>query len=137
MRRGIVVVLVGICLLMLICAAGAWASRESMIRPYVLPGATNVVVTTHGLNSLSIAYQAAGRPYAWRDTIAHQLETGGWNGRDYVFGVTRTFTVTWYSRTTHFGPFSILESAVVGGDPRDPNAVHVEVHRELHLDDQP
>jgi hypothetical protein len=134
MRRGILVVLVGLCLLMLACGAGAWTLQESMIQPYVLPGATNVVVTSHGINSLSIAYRADGRPYAWRDTIAHQLAVGGWRSRDYVFGVTRTFTVTWYARTTTFGPFSILESAVVGGDPRDPYAVHVEVNRELHIE---
>src|SRR4051812_32191007 len=134
MRRGTVVMLVGICLLILTCAAGVWTLRESMVQPYLLPDATNVVVTSRGINSLSMAYQAHGRPYAWRDEIAHQLAVGGWKGHDYVFGVTRTFTVTWYTRTTPLGPFSILESAVVGGDPLDPYAVHVEVHRELHIE---
>ncbi len=57
----------------------------------------------------------------------------GWRARDYTFGTTRQFAVTWYSRELALGPLRIVESAVVGGDPRDPDLVIIEFHRQLHL----
>ena len=131
MRRAIAI---GLLLAMLgACAAGLWATRSSMVAPLVLPGAVNVAVTSRSFSALRVAYQGPARANDWRGDIYQQLVANGWRGRDYTFGVTRQFTLTWYTRTFELGPLVILESAVVGGDPRDPSAINIEVHRELHL----
>ena len=131
MRRGIMIALIVACVVA--CIAGFWATQASMVTPFVLPGATDVVVVSRSLTARRISYHAAGQSYAWRDDVLRQLVGRGWRGRDYTFGTTRQFAVTWYTRTIEFGPVMILESAVVGGDPHDPSAVIVEVHRELHF----
>ena len=131
MWRGIMVTLVVACLLA--CGAAVWMARDAVIAPFVLPGATDVVVSPRGLAALRVSYHAAGQSYDWRAGVWRQVVAQGWHGRDYTFGTTRQFVVTWYTRSIELGPLIILESAVVGGDPRDPSAVIVEVHSELHL----
>ena len=80
-----------------------------------------------------LSYRAAGQAYGWREEVWQQLTAQGWHGRDYTFGTTRQFAVTWYTRTVEFGPVTILESAVVGGEANDPAAVNIEIHRKLHF----
>lgn len=132
MRRGIlaaiVVVLVGG------CGASAWAARSGIIAPYVLPGATNMTVTSQGLNKMLITYQAGGQPYEWHYTLAKRLGSRGWMIREYTFSGTRApFLVTWYTRSASFGPLVMVESAVVGGDPDDSHAVIIRVEREFRV----
>jgi hypothetical protein len=115
------------------CVAGVWVAQNSLVAQFVLPGATEVVVSSRSLSALRVVYHAPGQPNAWREAVFQQVVRRGWGSRNYTFGFTRQFTVTWYSRTLDLGPVTIVESAVVGGDPRDPNAVIVEVHRELHF----
>jgi hypothetical protein len=131
LRRGIVIGLIVACILA--CAVGFWGTQASMVAPFVLPDATDIVVTRRGLAGLTIAYQAGGQANQWRGDISRQLAEGGWRGRDYTFGYTQRFIVTWYTRTFVLGPLTILESANVGGDPQNPNVVIVQVHRELHF----
>jgi hypothetical protein len=115
------------------CVAGIWVAQNSLVEQFVLPGATEVVVSSRNLTALRVAYRAPGQPNAWREAVFQQVVRRGWGSRNYTFGFTRQFTVTWYSRSLDLGPVTIVESAVVGGDPHDPNAVIVEVHRELHF----
>jgi hypothetical protein len=129
-RRGLAAALFAAVLLA--CAAGAWATQSSMVTPFVMPGASEVAVSSRRLDGLRVTYRYAGEPYGWRGEIMRRLAVRGWRSRDYTFGVTERFTVTWYTRTIDLGPATILESAVVGGDPHDPHLVIVEIHRELH-----
>jgi hypothetical protein len=131
MRRWLAIVLVlG---LLAACAAGLWASRASLVGALVLPNGVDVNVTSRSFTALRVSYRVPTRTSEWQADIYKQLVAHDWQGRDYTFGVTRTFTLTWYTRTYSFGPIEILESAVVGGDPHDPSVVNIEVHRELHL----
>jgi len=41
---------------MLSCGGLVWAVQASLIAPFVLPGATNVVVSPRGMNTLRISY---------------------------------------------------------------------------------
>lgn len=118
---------------LLACPAGLWAAWAGGGEPLVLPGATDLVITSDGLLERRLTYRAQGEPFSWRDRIWQRLLTQGWRAQDYTFGTTREFAVTWYSRELVLGPLRIVESAVVGGDPRDPDLVIVEFHRELHL----
>lgn len=118
---------------LLACAAGLWASRASFGASLVLPGATDVVVSSRSLMGGRLTYRARSEPAAWRDQIRQRLLPQGWRGVDYRFGTTRQFAVTWYTRETILGPLRLVESAVVGGDPDDPGAVIIEFQRELHL----
>jgi hypothetical protein len=137
MRRprviGVALALLAVCVVA--CAGGVWATQNSMVTPFVLPGATELDVSGRTLAGLRIVYEAPGQPYAWREAIFQRLVRRGWVSRDYTFGSTRQFTVTWYRRSLDFGPITILESAVVGGDPHNSTLVIIEVHRELHFND--
>jgi hypothetical protein len=119
--------------LLLLCAAGAWATRASAVGPLVVPGASEVAVESQGPGALRVSYRVEGHAYGWRDLIWQQLIGQGWRGRDYTFGTTLRFTVTSYQRTRELGPLQIEENAVVGGDPDDPNMVIIEFHRRLRL----
>jgi hypothetical protein len=131
MRRSILVALIIACLLA--CGISVWALRVTMVWPFLLPGATDVVVTSQGLDSFTIMYHIDKRSESWRDDMAHRLAIDDWRGRDYSFGFTQRFLVTWYSRTIELGPLRILESAIVGGDPNDADLVVIRTHRELHF----
>jgi hypothetical protein len=134
MRRVILGALVVVCLLG--CGGGLWLARGSAIAPVILPGATNVVVISQGFNSIRVEYRAAGQPYEWRGDIFRQLGGAGWRGLDYTFSGTRApFIVTSYAHTIQLGPFTLIEHAVVGGDPDDGNVVIIQIHHELHLND--
>ncbi len=125
---------VAIVAVLLLCAAGAWVARNSLSTPLIHPDATEVVVTSRGLNNLNITYRVEGHPYAWRADLAERLAASGWNARDYTFSGTRApFIVTWYTYEVVFGPFHLVEHAVIGGDPDDPNAVYIQAHREFHF----
>jgi hypothetical protein len=115
------------------CGASVWFARASRIAPLVLPGATDVVVTNRDFTGVSIAYQAAGHPWEWRGTISRLLLSDGWRSRDYLFGGSSSFVVTWYTRSIVLGPLTIVDNAVVGGDPTDPHTVRIEASLELHL----
>ena len=131
MRRGLLIAMILICLLG--CGAGAWATRARLIGRYILPGATDVVVTNRSSSGVRIAYHAAGQPWEWRGTISRLLLSSGWRSRDYTFGGSNDFVVTWYTRSIQFGPLVIVDNAVVGGDPNDPHAVNIEAGLELHF----
>lgn len=116
------------------CAGGLLVARGSAVAPLILPGSTDVVVISQGVNSIRVEYHATGLPFAWRDALDHQLVDAGWRGREYSFSGTRfPFTVTWYVREFRVGPLTLAEHAVVGGDPDDPYAAKIQVHHELHL----
>lgn len=119
--------------LLFACAGGLRLIRADSGAELVLPGATDLVVSSRGLGALRMTYSAPGGPFAWHDQIWRQLIAGGWRGQDYTFGTTRQFAVTWYSREIVLGPLRISDSAVVGGDPHDPDAVIIEFHRKLQL----
>jgi hypothetical protein len=119
--------------LVLLCAAGAWATRASAVSPLVVPGASEVAVESRGLGDLRVSYRVEGQAYGWRDLVWQRLIAQGWRGRDYTFGTTLRFTVTSYRRTRELGPLRIEENAVVGGDPDDPGLVIIEFHRRLRL----
>lgn len=131
LRRGLLLAMVVLCLVA--CTGGAWVSQQTMISPFVLPGATDVTVTGRQLAAVRISFHAPGQSYEWRGAMYQQLVAQGWKSRDYTFGFTCQFAVTWYSRELNFGPITILESAVVGGDPRDATLINIEMHRELHV----
>jgi hypothetical protein len=132
MRRAILGAVIVICLVA--CGAGLWAARSSAVAPVILPGATDVVVTSQGFNSIRVEYHAVGRPFEWHDLLQQQLESAGWNGRRYTFTGTRApFIVTWYTHAIRLGPFVLLESAVVVGDPDSPYTAMIQIHHELHL----
>ena len=131
MRRRIVVALIIGCLCS--CGAGVWVAREAMIAPFVLPGASDLVVTPHGLDDLGIDYRAGAGSFSWRDRISQRLSGMGWNGRLYTFGSRTPFTLTSYTHELELGPFTLTEHAIVGGNPNDPNAVQIRVYHELHL----
>lgn len=114
---------------LLACAGGLWAARSSGSLSFVLPGASGVVVKQHGAAGLRIEYQAAAADYGWRDQLRRRLLDQGWRAREYTFGTTRQFEVTWYTRSIRLGPLEIAESAVVGGDPHDASRVNIEFHR--------
>lgn len=114
------------------CGGLFWAAQRSLVQSFTLPGATGVDVSSRDMLALRVAYHTNRSGEAWREDLFQQLVAQGWHSRDYVFGVTRRFSVTWYTRTFTFGPLVVLESAVVGGDPYDPGLVIVEIHRELH-----
>ncbi len=92
MRRPILVALIVACLLA--CGASVWALRVTMIWPFLLPGATDVVVTSQGLDSFTIMYHIDKRSESWRDDMAHRLAVDDWRGREYSFGFTQRFIVT-------------------------------------------
>src|SRR5262245_24877503 len=95
------------------CGAGLWAARNSAITPLILPGATDVAVTSQGINSIRVEYHTTGRPFEWRILLDQQLVRTGWRGREYSFTGTRfPFIVTWYVREIHLGPFTLAEHAV-------------------------
>lgn len=129
--RTLAVILVVGCLIG--CPAALWAALSRGPEALVLPGSTDLVVTTQGALERRLTYHAAQDPLHWRDRIWQRLVTQGWRATDYTFGTTRTFAVTWYRREFTLGPLRMIESAVVGGDPRDPDLVIIEYHREIHL----
>jgi hypothetical protein len=119
---------------LLLCGAGGWMARNTLVAPFILPGATDLVVAGRGLNGLTLTYRAAGPPHAWSAALAKRLGTDGWRAREYTFTGTRApFIVTSYSYEVTFGPFRLIEHAVVGGDPDDPNLVHVQAHRQFRF----
>lgn len=115
------------------CPATLWSALTEVSTALVLPGSTGLVITADGPLERRLTYRAVGEPFSWRDRIWQQMVSQGWQARDYTFGTTRAFAVTWYSRELLLGPLRVVESAVVGGDPREPDLVIVEFHRELHL----
>jgi hypothetical protein len=125
---------VAVVAVLLLCVGGAWVARNSLSTPLIHPDATDVTITPRGLHNLNITYHVPGLPYAWRAELAKRLTTSGWQAREYTFSGTRApFIVTWYTNEIVFGPFQLVEHAVVGGDPDDPNVVYIQAHRELHF----
>lgn len=118
---------------LLACPTALWAAWAGGGDPLVLPGATDLVVTADGPLARRLTYHAGGEPFSWRDRIWQRLVAQGWQASDYTFGTSREFAVTWYRREHALGPLRVVESAVVGGDPRDSDLVIIEFHRELHL----
>lgn len=122
---------------LLICAFGCGAGSLAVYRmrsaPALLPGAQNVAVVSRGAGTLRITYRAAGGPFEWRSALAHKLIGEGWIGRSYTnMGATRPpFFTIWFTRRSRFGPINLVQRAVLGGDPNDPQAVIVDVSREL------
>lgn len=127
-----VVFLVGLLLVVLTsCGFGLRTLSNNAIQPFVLPGATDVVVTRQNLRSQIVVYRTDLPSITWRDQLAHQLARDDWRSRDYNFGYTKRFSVSWYRRTTAIGPITIQESAIIGGDPNDPQIVIVRLERDV------
>jgi hypothetical protein len=119
---------------LLACVGVSWAVRTATLAPFILSDATNVVVSAEGLSGTRIDYEAGGLPFEWRDRIAKHLDSEGWQSRDYTFTGTRSpFVLLWYSNTTRLGPITVINHAILGGDPDKPHLAQIKLNHEIHF----
>ena len=123
---------------LLACGGGLALARSATLARFIVPGAADVRVRQQGIGRATITYQAAGDPYAWRDTIARKLDQSGWTGHAYTtFGGSGwSYTVLWYSRELRVGPIALVEFAVLGGDPDHPNQALIRLSFQLRWADR-
>ena len=50
--------------------------------PFLVPGATDIQVSSTGWGERQISYRTPGRPYGWYFTLAHMLDAQPWTLRN-------------------------------------------------------
>ncbi len=111
------VALLSLLLILLACAAGAWAAVRGLTDAFVAPGAADVRVSEVGLGQRVITYRMPHPEDGWQTAIVRRLNLSGWTlvTDFYQWGDTEKYTPI-YQRTTRLWLLQICERAQLIGD---------------------
>jgi len=120
--------------LVVICAGAIWYYSAASNAPFILPGATQLVVDQHDLSTTTISYHADAQ--TWRVLLTRQLSRAGWDehsAQNTGARLPQWAFITWYTRENWLGILGIMEQAHLAVDMDDPTDVTIEIHRGLEF----
>ena len=105
--------------LVLGCAAGAWAVGRLAAAPFLAEGAQQVHVEEIAAGERVISYEMPPGG-AWLSPVGRRLKNSGWviSDENYQWGTTESYVATIYVRDTRVWPLLVHERAELSGDNR-------------------
>jgi hypothetical protein len=120
------VALVGVLMLLIVRSGAGWVATRPPLARFVVPGATDIQVTTLRWNEWQVRYHAPGTPTTWYADVGRMLEAHHWISPDQATYAPLNRS---YSRAVSLGFCDLWEWVYLTFDPLRPASAQIRVRR--------